>query len=181
MSKFVKDMIDRDYRERLESVENALVVSIRGIDANTNNRMRVGLQEKQIRITVVRNNIARRTIEGTPVEGLGALLEGPSALAYGGESVIDVARELVRWAKEVEHLELKGAILDGQLFEGKEGVERLSKYPTREEALGQIVTLILSPAQKLVGQVKGPGSRVVSIIKSIEEKLEKGEAIGKTA
>lgn len=180
MSKTVKELMCRDYAEWLDGVEDALVVSIRGIDANTNNRLRMDLQQKDIHITVVRNNLARRTFKGGPLEGLSPLMEGPSALAYGGETVVDAAREIVKWAKEVQHLELKGAILDGMLFEGKEGVERLSKFPTRDEALSEAVTLVLSPARTLMGQVKGPGGRLLGVVKAIEEKLESGETIVKT-
>ena len=71
--------------------------------------------------------------------------------------------------------------LDGQLFEGKKGVERLSKFPTRSEALSQTVTLILSPARKLMAQIEGPGSKVMGLIKTVESKLEKGETIAKIA
>lgn len=177
MSKLVKDYMIRDYREKVGDTADALVVSIRGIPANQNNELRLGLLKKDIRITVMRNNLAKHAFKGSSLEALEPVLRGPSALAFGGESVIDVARELVRWAKEIELLELKGAVLDGQLFEGSAGVEALSRFPTREEALGQTVTLILSPAQKLVGSALGPGARVASIVKTIEEKLEKGETI----
>lgn len=71
-------------------------------------------------------------------------------------------------------LEIKGAVLDGQVFEGAKGVKELSKYPTREEALGQTVTLILGPARKLAAQIKGPGSNIAGIIKAIETKLGEG-------
>ncbi|MFG0257590.1 MAG: 50S ribosomal protein L10 [Phycisphaerales bacterium JB043] len=179
MSKFVKELITRDYRDKLEGVNDALVISIRGIDANTNNELRLGLLEKDIRITVMSNTLAKRSFEDSGLEGLTSIMKGPTALAYGAESVIDVARELVDWAKKIEHLELKGAILDGQLFEGDAGVRELSKYPTREEAQAQAVTLILSPARNLVSAIKGPGSTVASLLKSIEEKLEKNETIAK--
>lgn len=179
MSKPVKDILTRDYLRRLEGVDDALLLSIRGVSANQNNQLRLGLAEKQIRVTVIRNNLARRALAGGPMSGLSPLLEGPSALAYGAESVVDVARELVAWAKKIKQLELKGAILDGQLFEGAKGVEALSKYPTRDEAVAQAVTLILSPGRNLMAQVKGPGARISGIIKAIEEKLEKGEPIAK--
>lgn len=179
MSKPMKEMMIRDYKDCLEGVEDALLISIRGIEANDNNVMRTTLQGKDIRVTVIRNNLARHAFAGTGLEGLGPLLEGPSAIAYGAESVVDVARELVEWAKKLEKLELKGAILEGQLYEGAAGVEKLSKMPTREEAIGQAVTLILSPARNLVGSLLGPGSSVVSLVKAIEERLEKGEAIEK--
>lgn len=180
MSKTVKEFMMRDYERWIEGCDNALVVSIRGVPANENNRLRQELARQNIAIHVVRNTLAKKVFAETSLAGLSPLLDGPSAIAYGGETVVDAARELVKWAKEVENLELKGAILDGELFEGPDGVERLSKMPTREEALSQAVTLVLSPGQKLVGQIKGPGSRVVGIIKSIEERLENGEEIAKT-
>lgn len=179
MSKVVKDMLMSDYRNRLDGVENALLISIRGVPANANNNLRMELARKNIKITVIRNNLARRAFADTSLEGLESLLEGPTAIAYGAESVVDVARELVKWAKQVKQLELKGAVLDGQLFEGAKGVEALSKFPTREEAIAKAVTLILSPGRNLMAQVKGPGARVAGIIKAIEEKLEKGETIAK--
>lgn len=179
MSKPVKEFMMRDYQEWIDGQESALVVSIRGIPANENNRLRQELAKQNISVHVVRNTLARKAFAETPLAGLTPLLDGPSAIAYGGETVVDAARELVKWAKEVENLELKGAILDGELFEGADGVERLSKLPTREEALSQAVTLVLSPGRKLVGQIKGPGSRLVGVVKAIEEKLEKGEEITK--
>jgi large subunit ribosomal protein L10 len=181
MSKPVKEMMIRDYQERLGDAENAVVISIRGIEANENNRLRVDLFEKDIRIMVVRNALGRKALGDGAMSGLGQILEGPSALSWGGESVIDVARELVKWAKEIELLELKGAILDGELFEGEAGVIELSKFPTRDEAIAQNVTLFLSPGRNLLGAVKGPGGRLVGIVKAIEEKLESGETIGKIA
>ena len=177
MSKAVKELMIRDYRSLFDEVGDALVVSIRGVPANDNNRMRIGLAKKDIRITVVRNNLMRKVVEGGSMEGLSNFFEGPSAIAYGAESVVDVARELVDWAKEVQNLELKGAVLDGVIFEGKAGVEALSKYPTREEAIAKVVTLVLSPGGKLVSQALAPGANLAGIIKTIQEKLEKGESI----
>jgi len=174
-------MMIRDYQAKLEGVNEALVISIRGIGAIDNTNMRNALGKKKVKITVVRNNLMGHAFKGTPLATLQPLMTGPSALAYGGESVIDVARAIMEWATKLDKLELKGAVLDGILFEGKAGVTALSKYPTRKEALSNTVTLILSPAQKLLGQVKGPGGKVVSIIKTVQEKLEKGETIAKLA
>lgn len=179
MSKPIKEMMIRDYQDRLGDTENAVVISIRGIEANENNRLRVGLFEQGMRVMVVRNSLGKKAISDGAMADLGQILEGPSALTWGGESVIDVARELVRWAKEIENLELKGAILDGELFEGEEGVIALSKFPTRDEAIAQNITLILSPGRNLLGAVKGPGGRLMGIVKAIEEKLEDGETIAK--
>lgn len=179
MSKTIKEILIRDYSARLEGTEDALVISLRGVSANDNNAMRAGLAAKQIRVTVVRNNLVRQAIAGTGLETLLPLFKGPNALAYGAQSVVEVARELMDLAKDVANLELRGACLDGELFEGKAGVERLSKFPTRDEAIVQAVTLVLSPARNLVGAITGPGSGIAGLLKAIADKLEQGDAIEK--
>ncbi len=118
MSKPIKEMILAEYLQRFKGVENALLIDIRGIDANDNNTLRLDLGKKDIRITVVKNTLARKAFAGTSLELFCSVLDGPSALAWGAESVVDVARELTDWAKKIAELDLKAAILDGQLFEG---------------------------------------------------------------
>jgi large subunit ribosomal protein L10 len=179
MSKQVKELMIDDYRNRFASIDGALVVDVRGIDANDNNSMRLGLLEKNIRVTVIRNTLARKAFNGTSLEALESSLTGPTALAYGGESVVDVARALVDWAKKVKNLDLKGAVLDGTYFDGEAGVKQLSEFPTKDEAQAKVVQLILSPARNIVGATLGPGGAILGIVKQIEEKLEKGETIAK--
>jgi large subunit ribosomal protein L10 len=181
MSKTVKNWMIRDYMDRLEGADDALLVSIRGMPSNTTNALRQDLAKKEIKISVVRNNLAKQAFKDSGLAGLIPLLEGPSAVAYGAESVVDVAREFVERAKRLDSIELKGAVLDGQLFEGQAGVEALSKYPTREEAQAKVVTLFLSPARNIVGAASAPASNIAGILKTIEEKLEKGETIEKVA
>lgn len=179
MSKPIKSMIMRDYTSRITGANDAMLISIRGMKAIDTTKLRNKLAKNKIKVTVIRNSLAKKTFVGTPMEGLSKLLTGPSALVAGGSSVVEAAREIVAHLKDFPTLELKGAILDGTLFEGKKGVEELSKFPTKSEAIGQNVTLIVSPGRKLAAQIKGPGSNVAGLIKAIEAKLEKGEAIAK--
>lgn len=179
MSKAVKNLIMRDYTSRLEGVNDAALISMRQVKAIDATKLRGVLRKKQVKITIVRNALAKKALEKSGLTGLFPLMTGNSALVYGGQSVVEVARELTKVLGEYPAIEVKGAILDGTLFAGEKGLKELSKYPTREEALGQTVGLLLGPAKKLVAQVKGPGSNLAGIIKAIEVKLEKGEAIAK--
>lgn len=180
MSKSVKQSILRDYQSRLGNVEDAMVISIRGVKGTDTTRLRTKLRKSNIRVTVVQNALARTKFKGTGLEPLSKLLTGANAVAYSTEqSVVTIARQIVASLKDFPAIELKGAVLDGMLFEGKAGVEELSKFPTKEEAISQNITLILSPARKLAAQIKGPGAGVAGIIKAIEDKLEKGETIAK--
>ncbi|GAB4382575.1 MAG: 50S ribosomal protein L10 [Phycisphaerales bacterium] len=179
MSKPVKEMIIRDYKNRVGDLEDAMLISLRGVNSNSTNQIRQKLAKKEIRVTVIRNSLFMKAFGDTKLASLSPLLSGANALAYGGESVVEVARELVELLKDFPDIQLRGAVLDGQLFEGEEGIKALSKFPTRDEAIAQDVTLILSPGRKLVGAIQGPGRRLLGIVKAIEEKLEKGEAIAK--
>jgi len=179
MSKPVKEMIVSDYEKRFEGIDGAVVIDIRGIEANKNNEVRLGLLKENIRVTVVRNTLAKKAFKGTGLEALEPSLNGPSAMAFGDESVVNVARELVKWAKKVDKLELKGAVLDGTYFDGEAGIKRLSDFPTKEEAQAKVVQLVMSPARNLVGCAVSPGSKLLGIVKQIQEKLEAGETIAK--
>lgn len=181
MSKPVKELIVNEYRSRFADLGGAVLVEIRGLDALGTGKLRSGLRERNIRITVIKNTLARTAFTGTPLEALRPVLEGPSALAYGADGVVEVARELVDWAKRVKQLQLRAACLDGTLFEGPAGVARLSTLPTREEAQARVVTLLLSPARNAVSAAVSPGRRLAGIVKEIRERLERGETIARTA
>jgi large subunit ribosomal protein L10 len=183
MSKPVKNLIASAYREEFGELSGAVLIDIRGVESNNTNELRSELAKKDIKVRVIKNSLAKGVFKGGELEGLNDFLEGPAALAYpAGEeaSVVGVARELIDWVKKFEALEFKGAVMDGIRF-GPDEIKKLSEYPTKEEAQAQIVQIILTPAQNLVGSILSPGKNVASLVKAIEEKLEKGEAIAKVA
>jgi large subunit ribosomal protein L10 len=181
MSKPIKELVIADYKKRFENIDGALLVDIRGMTSNDTNDLRLGLQEKRIRVTVVKNTLAKKAFAGTDLEALNEGLVGPSAVAYGDTSVVDVARQLVEWARKIKHLTLKGAVLDGHYYDGAEGVKRISNFPTKEEAQAKVVQLFLSPASNLLRAATSPGSNILGIVKEIRERLEKGQAIAKVS
>ncbi|MBC8201162.1 MAG: 50S ribosomal protein L10 [Planctomycetes bacterium] len=181
MSKPIKDLIVSEYKRRFGEIGSALVIDIRGIEANENNDLRVDLLGKDIHITVLKNSLAKTAFSGTELESLAPTLDGPSALVIGGDSVVDVARNLVDGAKKIKQLDLKAAILEGELFDGADGVKRLSEFPTKEEAQATVVQIVLSPASNVVKAATSPGSNMLGIIKEIRTRLEEGNTIEKIA
>jgi large subunit ribosomal protein L10 len=70
---------------------------------------------------------------------------------------------------------------DGEIYAGDKGVETVSKLPTREEAIGQILAALLGPASSIVSAITGPGATLGSLLKAIEERAEKTGAGGGAA
>jgi large subunit ribosomal protein L10 len=172
MSKPVKEMLRREIIRRLKEVQDLAVVCVTGIGGVANNKLRGDLRGKGIRVMIVRNAMARQAFDELGIAKAASLLEGPCAVAFGGESVIDLVRLMMDKARTMPQLKVKGAMMDGEVF-GPERVEELSKFPTRPEALSNLSRSLLSPGGKIVSAALGPGRIIGSILKTIEEKAPK--------
>ena len=60
MSKYVKELVTRDIRRRLDGVDDAVLVNCVGMDANTTNELRGELDKRDIKLLVVKNSLACR-------------------------------------------------------------------------------------------------------------------------
>jgi large subunit ribosomal protein L10 len=176
MSRKVKDLITKELTTRLEDIDGVAIINPRGINAIKTNLMRRRLHEKGLRMTVVKNTLARRAVgDNSKIKGFDKLLEGPSAVIYGKASISTMARLLLDEKKNDETIELRGMFFDGEVYVGDAGVKKVSTMPTREEAIGQVVALLLSPGKNLAGIFKGQAGKVASLIKAVEEKAKEKE------
>ena len=176
MSKFVKGLLQRQFEKAFSEVNEFVVVSTVGIDGNTNNALRGELLEKGIKVVVVRNSLMRRALKNIGHEAASELFTtGQCTVVYGGDSVVDVAKEMVSRAKKIKPLEVKGAYLDGAVLDEKGAVE-LSKMPSRAELQATVVRIAQTPGSNLAGAIVGPASYLAGCIKTIVEKAEEQAA-----
>lgn len=176
MSKYVKDLVTKDLAQRLSGVEDALLVNVVGLDANKTVQLRKRLREKQMNLMVVKNNLARRACEGTPLAAAFDGAVGTLAMLWGGEDVISLAKEVIdiQRSGEFEPFEPRGGVMDGEHLSA-EMVKDISKWPNREGQLSLLLGQILSPGAQLSSQLLAPGGALAS---QIEKKAEGAEDTG---
>lgn len=171
MAKQIKQMEMDALRQTFQGVRDMVLFTASGIDCHTDNRMRLDLRKKKIRLQIVKNSLARRVFAemGLKIDGV---WEGPTLVAWGAESLAELSKELDALAKKNKNLKPKGAVSEGQKIEFATALT----MPTRIEAIGRVIQLALSPASRICGQLRGPGGQICGQIKSIGEKKEEEPA-----
>ena len=170
MSKFVKDLITKDLRARLDGVEDALLVDVIGLKNDKNVALRQRLRKKNIQLLVVKNSLARRATEGTRLSPAFDSAAGTIAVIWGGDDIISLAKEVINIAEDKAFAPFvpKGGVMDGQALAGDQ-IKAVSKWPNRLEQLSILSGQILGPGAKLSAQLLGAGSKLASQIKKKSE------------
>ena len=121
-------------------------------------------------VRVAKNRLAKIAVEGTACESMSDLLTGMTVLAYS-EDPVAAAKATMSFAKDNDKLVVLGGSMGGEALDAS-GVERVSKMPSREELIADIVGLIGAPASNIAGAIGGPASTIASILSTIEERGE---------
>ena len=170
MSKYIKDLVTKDLSRRLDGVEDALLVNVIGMDANSTVQLRKQLKEKDMRLLVVKNSLAKRATEGTPLAPAFESCEGTVAVMWGGDDIVSLAKEAVKLHEDeaLPAFQAKGGVMDGESLTA-DRVAEISKWPSRGEQLSILSGQILGPGRTLAACLTGPGGALASQIKSKSE------------
>ena len=176
MSKYVKGLLEKELSDRLDGVDEALLVDVIGMSANQSVGLRRRLREQNISLMVVKNRLAKRATEGTPLNRAFEGSEGALAIIWGGEDFISLTKVVCELDKdaEYEHFTTRGGVMDGESLT-PEKVKEISKWPNREEQLSILVGQILSPGASLLSQLNAPGGLLVSQLDKKSEGSEDSE------
>ena len=170
MSKQLKNLIADEVRKRLDGVNDALLVNVIGLDSANTFTLRKELRSKNINLLVVKNSLARRATEGTPLAKAFDNSEGSLAVVWGAEDFVSLAKELVALHKkpEFEKFTPQGGVMEGEKLTA-EKVNEVSKWPNRAGQISIVLGQILSPGSKLLSQINAPGGKLLSQVKKKSE------------
>jgi large subunit ribosomal protein L10 len=178
MSKYVKNLISQHLGDRLKNVHDALLVNMVGLSAVADNRLRGQLAGKNIHVMVVKNSLAARATAGTPLRTMFEGLTGTSAICWGSEDIVSLAKEISRLAADEKNkpFEARGGVMDGERL-SPDAVAAVAKWPSRLEQLSILSGQILGPGAKLASQLTAIGGKLASQIQQKSEGAEevKGE------
>ncbi|PQO46468.1 50S ribosomal protein L10 [Blastopirellula marina] len=173
MSKYLKNLVISDLSKRLEGVNDLLVVDVVGMNADKTFQVRKQLREKGLQLLVVRRTLAAKACEGTSLAPAFEGMEGSTAIVWGADDFVDLAKEIVRLNDDdgFPGFTAKGGVMDGESL-SPDTVKTISKWPNRAEQLSLLVGQILGPGRTLAAQIKGPGAKLASQVKQVGEKQE---------
>src|SRR4051794_15984771 len=99
MSKQIKQMEMDVIKHTFHDVRDVLVLTIVGVDSQTDNQMRLALRKKKIYMQVVKNSLTRRVFDELGMK-VSSCWQGPTTLAWGSNSLSELAREFEGLAKK---------------------------------------------------------------------------------
>jgi len=171
MSKKIKQLEMDALKKTFEGVKDLVVLSATGVDCTTDNQLRLALRKKKIRVQMVKNSLAKRVFGelGIKIDGI---WEGPTLLAWGTDSVAELSKSLDEIAQKNKKITIKKAVAEGEALDFAAALKR----PTRQQAIGTILAMILGPAAQIAGCVAGPAGQIAGQIKTIADKKPAEEA-----
>lgn len=170
-----KKAIVADVSETASKALSLVVADARGVNVSDINALRKQAREARVDLRVVKNSLAKRAFEGTDFECLQSVLVGPSLFGFSLEDPGAAARLFKEFAKKNDKFEVKALSIGGQVL-AKEQIDVLATLPTLEQALGQLVSVMIAPVTKLVRTFNEVPSKVTRVVAAVRDKKEQEAA-----
>ena len=123
---------------------------------------------------VAKNTLVKRAADDAGVEGLDALLVGPTAIAFITGEPVDAAKALRDFAKDNKALVIKGGFMDGRALTVVE-VNQLADLESREVLLAKLAGAMKANLSKAAGLFAAPASQVARLAQALADKRQEEE------
>ena len=162
-------------KEKFESTEYFYVTDSSTLSVEQVNQLRKLCFEAGIEMKVVKNTLAIKAMESAPEEKnykeLFDAFKGPTALMFTDTANVP-ARMIKEFRKTSEKPVLKAAYIESSVYIGDDQLEALASLKSKEELLGEIITLLQSPAKNVISALNSGGSTLAGLIKTLEERAQ---------
>ena len=140
--------------EQLKKASACVLVDYKGITVADDTKLRRELREAGVSYSVQKNTLIRLAMHNIGFDQFDSVLEGTTAIAVSEGDQTVAARILGEFAEKSEgKFSLKAGFVDGEYFDAAQ-IQKLSKIPSKEVLLAQLLGSLQGPIQKLAATLK---------------------------
>jgi len=173
MTRSQKEAAVNQLVEKLEQTPTIYITNYSGLTVEQATELRTKFREAGVEYKVIKNTMLRLAMERIGgYDDLFESLHGPTAVAFSEEPSAP-GRVIKKYldASKGELPELKGAHVEGAVYHA-DALEVLASLKSKDELIGEIITLLQSPITNVVSGLQAQGGNLVGAIKTIAEKAE---------
>jgi len=167
-SKKVKTV--EELAEALSRSTLVILSDYRGLSVADMQNLRTQLREHNAEVRVAKNTLTRIAARQHDMEALEPELVGPTAIVTAFDDPVQPAKVLSEFARSSRILQIKSAMLEGQLI-GADQVEALASLPSREVLVAKVVGGLSSPLYGIVGVLAAPMRSLMYVLQARAEQL----------
>jgi large subunit ribosomal protein L10 len=171
MTREEKSVVIEELTAQLADNTNIYLTDISGLDAATTSNLRRACFKSNIKLAVVKNTLLHKAMEASEKDfgDLPSTLKGNTSVMYS-ETGNAPAKVIKEFRKKSDKPLLKGAFIEEAIYIGDELLDTLVEIKSREELLGEIITLLQSPAKNVISALKSGGGTIAGIVKTLSER-----------
>lgn len=159
-----------ELNELLEAAGGIYVANYEGMTVADLSKLRSEFRKKGITFKVFKNRLVKRALEDKGgYEDLFPSLVEQNIFAIAGEDVAEPAKILKEHLKTEKLPTFKAAIIDGDFY-GESALDQLAAIKSKNEVIGDILGLLMSPVNNVVSALQAQGGNIVGAVKTIAEK-----------
>lgn len=158
-------------KDRFAKSQSVILADYCGLTVNQMQDVRTKLRAASVEFKVAKNTLAKRAIKDTDSESLSDVFAGPTAIAFSYEDPVAGARVLSELVDDHDAFEIKGGILGDKLLSVAD-ITALSKLPTKEVLLSQLLSVMNGPMTGFVTVLNGNQRSLVQVLSAIKDTKE---------
>ena len=171
MTRQQKNNAIENLKEALGGVKNLYLADIAGLNASQTSALRRACFKENIKLQIVKNSLLSKAMEASTHDfgELTNILKGNTSLMFS-ESGNAPAKVIKSFRKKSDKPILKGAFIEQAIYIGDETLDALVAIKSKDELIGEIITLLQSPTKNIVSALQSGGGKLSGIIKSLSER-----------